>query len=88
MRRFPKWLIHFFPSRDRTFWQRFIGILVTWGCPIMLWEVFQSGVLKTPSDWPFFLSLELSGTVIGALFYALIEHLVYRSLPKRDLQSR
>ena len=54
----------------------------------MLWETFQSGVLKVPSEWSFFLSLELSGTVIGAMFYALIEHVVYRSLPKRDLQRR
>jgi hypothetical protein len=86
MKKFPKWLVHLFPSRDRTFWQRFVGILLTWGLPIMVWEIIQSGVLRAPSQWPFFLTLEVTGTVIGATFYALVEHLFYRSFPKSDYQ--
>lgn len=87
MRRFPRWLVHLFPSRDLTFWQRFIGILVTWGCPIMIWEMLQSGVFRAPSEWPFFLSLELPATLIGVLFFAAIEHLIFRALAKQDSQS-
>lgn len=84
MKRFPRWLVHLFPSRNRSFWQRFIGILLTWGVPIMIWEIIASGALHTPSQWPFFLVVELIGTVIGVTFYALIEHWIYRWLPKRD----
>ncbi len=87
MKKFPKWLVHLFPSRDRTFLQRFVGILLTWGLPIMVWEIIQSGVLHAPSQWPFFLTMEVAGTVVGATFYALIEHLIYRSFPKRDYHS-
>jgi hypothetical protein len=88
MRGSPKWLLHLLPSRDRTLWQRFIGILVTWGCPIVVWEILRSGVFRAPSEWGFFLSLELPATIIGALCFAVIEHLVYRWLPTRDLQGR
>jgi hypothetical protein len=86
MKKFPKWLVHLFPSRDRTFWQRFVGILLTWGLPIMVWEIIRSGVLRAPSQWPFFLTLEVAGIVVGATFYALVEHLFYRSFPKSDYQ--
>lgn len=78
VREFPKWLLHPFPSRDRTLWQRFVGILVTWGCPILLWEIFRSGVFREPSEWGFFLSLELPATLVGAFAFAVIEHLIYR----------
>lgn len=83
MRRFPRWLVHLFPGPDLPFWQRFIGVLVTWGCPIIIWEILQSGVLSAPSQWPFFLSLELPATLIGVLFFAAVEHLIFRALRKR-----
>jgi hypothetical protein len=84
MRTFPKWLLHLLPSRERTFGQRFIGILVTWGIPILIWETLKSGVLRTPSQWSFFLTLELPATILGVLVYTVLEHVFYRSLPKRD----
>lgn len=84
MKTIPKWLVHLFPSRDRTFRQRFAGVLVTWGCPIILWEAFASGVFRSPSQLPFFLALELPGTVVGVTFYALIEHALYGRARKRD----
>lgn len=86
MERFPKWIVHLLPSRERTLWQRFVGVLLTWGLPIVVWEIIQSGVLHAPSQWPFVLTMEVVGTAIGAIFYALIEHLVYRSFPKSDYQ--
>jgi len=84
MKAFPKWLVHLFPRRDQSFRQSFIGILFTWGLPIIIWEVIQSGVLRAPAQLPYFLVLELAATLIGVTFYALIEHVCFVWLRKPE----
>ncbi|PSH05744.1 MAG: hypothetical protein CXZ00_00970 [Acidobacteria bacterium] len=75
----PNWLMRLLPNRDQSIRQRFVGILVLWGIPIMIWELVQSGVIRDPAKLPFILGLEVIGTVIGAFFFALVEHVIYRS---------
>jgi hypothetical protein len=84
MKKLPKWLVHLFPSRDLSFRQRFIGILFTWGLPIIIWEVIQSGVHRAPAHSPFFLALQLVATLVGVTFYAMIEHVCLISARKRE----
>lgn len=87
MKAFPKWLVHFLPGRDQSLEQRFIGILVTWGLPIVIWEIAASGVLREPLQLPYFLVLELAGTLVGVTFFAVVEHLGFATLGKRGNQQ-
>lgn len=79
-----KRFVRLLPSRDQTFRQRLIAILVTWGVPIMIWKVFRSGVLRDPTDLPFVLIVEFVGTAAGVTVYAILEHVIYRAWLMRD----
>jgi len=83
MKAFPKWLVHLLPRRDQSFTQRFVGILFTWGLPLIVLETVTSGVLRSPAQLPFFMALELPATLGGVVFFAAIEHLYFSYVRKR-----
>jgi hypothetical protein len=74
----PHWFTRLLPRRNQSFRERFVGALVLWGCPMIIWETLSSGVLHEPAALPFFLLLEIPGTLIGVLGFAVLEHLFYR----------
>jgi hypothetical protein len=63
--------------------QRFVGILFTWGLPLIILETATSGVLRSPAQLPFFLALEVPATLGGVLFFAVIEHLFFSYVRKK-----
>ncbi len=75
----PQWLDRLLPRRGQSFAQRFVGALVLWGCPMIIWETLSSGVLREPAALPYFLLLEIPGTLIGVLALAVLEHLFFRA---------
>ena len=75
----PKWLLRLLPRRGQSFSQRYVGILVTWGVPIVILEAFQSGAFRSPSALPFFLLLEIPATLVGALIVAALEHALFQT---------
>lgn len=69
-----RWLWHLLPRRGLTFAQRFVGVLATWGLPILVWEALSAGVFQSVSRWPLFLAIEVPATAVGALVVAALEH--------------
>jgi hypothetical protein len=74
----PKWILHLLPRRGQSFRQHFVGVLLTWGVPVIIIEILSARVLRTPSALPLFLLLELPATLIGVLVFTFLEHLYTR----------
>ena len=75
----PTWFTRLLPRKNQSFRQRFMGALVLWGFPMIILETLGSGVLREPAALPFFLILEIPGTLIGVLALAVLEHLFFRT---------
>lgn len=73
------WLWHLLPRRGLTFGQRFVGVLATWGLPILVWEAISAGVFHSAQRWPLFLTIEVPATALGALVVAVLEHTIFSS---------
>ena len=72
---FVNWLMH---RRGCTFRQRYVRILIITGPPLIVLEVFASGVMKEPSLLPWFILFAIPGTLLFVLFETGFEHLISR----------
>jgi hypothetical protein len=65
------------PFSRHSFRHRFVAALITWGIPMLAAETIFSDFYHYPRYLPVVLVLAVPGTILGALFIALLEHLVY-----------
>jgi len=71
----PGWLIWLIPARNQSFLHLFLAALVVCFVPFSVWDVFESGVFRTPADLPIFLLVRLIGAAVPAAWFASIEQI-------------
>jgi ABC-type phosphate transport system permease subunit len=76
MRNIHDLMLRLSPFSRCSFRRRFFAVLIAWGIPFFLAEIFFLRLYRYPSELPFALALQVPSIVVGALGVALLEHLI------------
>ena len=74
------------PNVHQSFLRRFLGTLVFWGLPMMLFYFFWEGIFRTPVQWQLISVIVVLG-IAGSFCYTIFEHILFEDFRREKCSS-